>query len=97
MYYIQRLTVKGYRRSRCTFIMKTLELSRRKCPVQTILNLFVESGLVYLGIQVSYFGNMLANVPARDHEVLTFLTDHVPVFQCAQQQQSSIQFRIEWI
>jgi len=36
-----------------TLIVKTLGLSARKSPVQTILILLVESGLVYLAFQVS--------------------------------------------
>ena len=50
------LTKKGYSREHRTIILKTLGPSRRKSPVQTILILLVESGLVYLAIQVSYFG-----------------------------------------
>ena len=64
---------RGYRR--CTVILKTLSSSRRNSPVQTILILLVESGLVFLAIQVISFGLVLL-------KVLTFLTDSILVDQC---------------
>ena len=54
---IQQLTVRGRFRD-----LKALGLSRRKSPVRTILILLIESGLVFLGSQVSYFGIVLVNV-----------------------------------
>jgi len=42
-------------------MMETLGSSGRKSPVQTILILLVESGLVYLGFQVSHFYVLLAD------------------------------------
>ena len=53
--WIQWLTMNCCRRIYRTFIVKTLGLSRRRSPVQTVLILLVESGLVYLGFQVSHF------------------------------------------
>ena len=41
--------------------METLGLSGRKSPVQTVLILLVESGLVFLGFQVSDFCTLLAD------------------------------------
>ena len=59
--------MKGYYRGYCTFILKTLGLSRRKSPVQAILILLVESGFAFLGIQVSCFGIVPAtDVPVQD-------------------------------
>ena len=58
------LTVKGYSRGHRTLILKTFG-PRRKSPVQTILILLVESGLVYLTVQVSYFNIVLADMPAQ--------------------------------
>ena len=57
--------MKGYCRGHRKFILKTLDGDRRKSPVQTILIPLVESGLVFLGIQVSYFGILLADMPAQ--------------------------------
>ena len=48
--------------------------------MQTILILLVESGFVYLAIQVSYFGIVLVDMAVQD---LTFLTDSVPRFRRA--------------
>ena len=48
--------MKAYCRGHRKFTPKFLDRSRRKSPVQTILILLVESGLVYLGIQVCCFG-----------------------------------------
>ena len=67
---------RGYR----TFILKTPGPSRRKNPVQTILILLVESGLVFLGIQVSYFGIVLADMQIQT--ILTLLADSLLVNQC---------------
>ena len=52
---IQRLTMERNFRSYLTFIVKTLGLRGRTSPAQTILIILVESGLVYLGIQVGHF------------------------------------------
>ena len=60
------LTKKEYSRGYRTSILKILGPSRREGQVQTILILLVESGLVFLGIQVSYFGIVLAHVPRQD-------------------------------
>ena len=76
--------MKGYCRGYRTSILKTLGPSRRKRPVQTILILLVESGLVFLVIQVSYFGLCLMMYLRKIVNVLTFLTDTVLVGQCAQ-------------
>ena len=46
--------------------MKTPSLSRRTSLLQTILVLLVESGLVYLGIQVSHFFIVLFDICAQD-------------------------------
>jgi len=69
--------MKEYFRGHRTFILKTLGPSRRKSRGQTILILLVESGLVFLVIQASYFGLVLA-------DILTFLTVSVLVDQCVQ-------------
>ena len=61
--------------------MKDLGWSRRKSPVQTMLILLVESGLVFLGFQVSHFCISVADMYAR---VLTLLTDSVLNYGCAQ-------------
>ena len=71
---------RGYR----TSILKTPGPSKRKGPVQTILVLLVESGLVFLGIQVSYFSICLLICPRKIVKVLTFLTDSVLVGLCVQ-------------
>ena len=63
---IQRLTVKRDCRSYRTYTVKTLGLTGRKNPVQTILVLLVESGLVYLGVQVSHFYKSLPEKCAYD-------------------------------
>jgi len=60
------LTMKAYCRRHRTFILKTLGPSRRESRGQAILILLVESGLVFLGIQVSHFGIVLADMPAQD-------------------------------
>ena len=59
-------TMGEYSRVHRAFILKTFGPQRRKSPVQTILILLVESGLVYLGIQVSYFGIVLGDIPTQD-------------------------------
>ena len=64
---------RGYRRR--TFILNTLGPSRRKSPVKTIFILLIESGLVFLGLQVGSFGIVLL-------KVLTCLPDSVLVDQC---------------
>ena len=75
------LTIMGYDcRGHRTFILKTLGPSKRKNPVQTILILLVESGLVFLGIQVSYFGIVLADMQIQT--ILTLLADSLLVNQC---------------
>jgi len=53
IHWIQLLTMKWYCRTHCSFIVKTLGLSGRKSPAQTILILLIESGLVFLRFQVS--------------------------------------------
>ena len=47
-------------------IVKTLGLSGRKSKMQAILILLVESGLVYLGLQVSDFCILLADMWVQD-------------------------------
>ena len=63
--------------------MKTLGL-RRKSPVQTILILLVESGLVYFGFQVCANFDMLFNADMCVHDpqlkIPAVLTDSVLVF-----------------
>ena len=61
--WIQWLTMNRYRRSHRRLTVKTLGLSKRKSPVQTTLLLLIESGLVYLIIQVSV---LLADMCAQD-------------------------------
>ena len=67
--------MKAFCRGHRTFIVKTPGLSRQKSPAQTIMILLLESGLIFFGIQVNYFGVVLLRV-------LTFLTDSVLVLQC---------------
>ena len=76
---VQRLTMKGYSRShrRRTFILKTLEPRTRKSPVQTILILLIESGLVFLVIQVSYFISVPADMREQDPQ-----SSHLSDRQC---------------
>jgi len=69
-------------RSHCKFILKTLRWSRQKSLVQMILLLLVESGLVFLVIQVSYFGICLLMSLCKILKVLTLLTDSILVDQC---------------
>ena len=47
-------------------MVKTLGLSRRKSPAQTTLTLLVESGFVYLILQVSDFCALLADMCVED-------------------------------
>ena len=63
---IQRINMNQYCRSYRRSIMKTLSLSGRKSPVQNILILLVESGVVYLGFQVSDVYISLADMCAQD-------------------------------
>ena len=65
-HWIQWLTLKLCCRSHRTFIVNTLGLSGRKSPVQTVLVLLVESGLVYLGLQVSDFYILFADMWVQD-------------------------------
>ena len=58
-------------------MVKTLGLSGRKSPVQTILILLVESGLAYLGFQVSHFYILLVDTSCKILKVLTFFIDSV--------------------
>jgi len=88
--------MKGYFRGHRTFILKLLKplgLSRRRSLVQTILILVIESGLVYLGIQVSCFGIVLPDIPGKILKVLTFLTDSIPLFHCAYAPRASLFIR----
>ena len=75
------LTMKGYSRYYRTFILKFLGPNRRKSVPQTILILLVESGLVFLGFQVSDF-RIVPMCLCKVLEVLTFLTDSVLIDQC---------------
>ena len=72
---IQWLTVRLYSRRYRTSIVKILGLNRQRSPVQTILVLLVESGLVYLIFQVSDFCIVLT----AKFKVLAVLTAGVPV------------------
>jgi len=63
---VQWLTMKCYCRSHRTFIVETPGSSRRKSQVHTILVLLVESGLVYLGLQVSHFHILFADMGTQD-------------------------------
>ena len=55
IHWMQQLIVEWYYRSHRKFIAKTLGLRARRSPVQTVLILLVESGFVYLALQVSHF------------------------------------------
>ena len=66
---------RGYR----TFIVETLGLRRRRSPVQTVLILLVESGLVYLVFQVSDCVSCSLICEHKILHVLTVLTAGVPV------------------
>ena len=48
-----KLTMKDYCRGHRKFILKTLGPSRRKSVPETILILLIDSGLVFLVVQVS--------------------------------------------
>ena len=69
-YWIKRPIMKLYQRSYRTFTVKTLGLSGRKTPVQTVLILLVESGLVYLAFQVSQSLLYCAYMRTQDLRVL---------------------------
>ena len=66
------LTMKKYPRVHRMFILKTFGPRRRKSPGETILILLVESGLVYLGIQVSYLDIVLGDMPTQDPQSSSF-------------------------
>ena len=84
---------EGIFREHRIIILKTLGPSRRKSPVQTILILLVESGLVYLTIQVSPFGIVFVGKVLK---VLTLLTDSVPRFRRAYAPRGSFFIWIVW-
>jgi len=54
-------------------MVKALGSNGRKSPVQTIMILLVESGLVYLAFQVSHFYILLADMSARSSKFSLFL------------------------
>ena len=70
-----------YCRSHRTFVVKILGSSGRKSTVQAVLIVLVESGLVYLGFQVSDSPLLRTR---KIFKVLTVLTDGVLDFVCAQ-------------
>ena len=55
--------------------MQTLGSSGRKSPVQTVLILLVESGLVFLGLQVSHLTPCLLMRARKILTALAVLTD----------------------
>ena len=66
------------------FIMKTLGLRGRTSSGQTILILLVESGLVYLGIQVSHFESCLLACARKILRVFVDLIDRLLGFDFGQ-------------
>ena len=66
VHWMRRLNVNRSCRSYRTSVGKAARLSGRKSPVQNILILLVESGLVYLGFQVSHFYIPLADMSVQD-------------------------------
>ena len=69
--------MKCYCRTYHTLIVKTLGLGGRKSPAQTILILLVESGLIFLGFQVSRFCIYLARMHAQDPQLYLRFEDSV--------------------
>ena len=53
IHFVQHLIIKRNARTFRMVIMKNLGLKGRRSPVQKVLILLVESGIVYLGFQVS--------------------------------------------
>ena len=66
------------------FIMKTLGLRGRTSSGQTILVLLVESGLIYLVIQVSHLGSCLLACMCKILKVLVDLIDRLLGFDFGQ-------------
>ena len=72
--------MKRYCRGQRKFVLETLGPSRPKSSGQRILILLVESGLIFLVIQVSHFGICWLICPRKILKVLTFLTDSSLVY-----------------
>jgi len=63
-------------------MMENVGSNGRKSPVQTILILLVESGLVFLGLQASHFYFVHADMWVHNPQILTVLADCVLGFEC---------------